>query len=98
MNNRAATGRTNRFPPAGDSEDYRELAPRYEYATGGIARDISWQSVAILLAGAALLISMAKSGAYSEYRAAPPAAEPPAPAITVIDNSWNMCGICGSAR
>lgn len=90
------TGPTTRFPPAAP-EDYG-LAPRYEYATGGMPHDISWQSVAILLAGAMLLISMAKSGAYSEYRAAPPAAEPPQPAITIIDNSWNMCGICSSAR
>ena len=96
MNNRAATGPTTRFPPAGE-EDYG-LAPRYEYSTGGIAQSMSWQSVAIIIAAGALLISMAKSGAYSEYRAAPPAAEPPAPAITIIDNSWNMCGICGSAR
>ena len=95
MNDRPAIGPTTRFPPA-TPEDYG-LAPRYEYATS-TPRDISWQSVAILLCAAMLLISMAKSGAYSEYHAAPPAAEPPAPAITVIDNSWNMCGICSSAR
>lgn len=96
MSNCPETGPTTRFPPA-TPEDYG-LVPRYEYSTGGIAQNMSWQSVAILLAGAALLISMAKSGAYSEYRAAPPAAAPAAPAITVIDNSWNMCGICGSTR
>ena len=89
------TGPTTRFPPVAP-EDYG-LAPRYEYSTGAV-RDISWQSVAIIIAGAMLLISMAKSSAYSEYRAQPPAAEPPPPAITVIDNSWNMCGICSSAR
>ena len=50
--------------------------------------------IAILLAGALLLVYMAKAGAYSEYRAQPPVTEPPAPAITIIDNSWNMCGIC----
>lgn len=86
-----ATGPTTRFPPVAPSE-YLE--------TGIVARQPETPHqrdntlIAIVIGAALLMLYMAKSGAYAEYRAAPPIAEPPPPAITIIDNSWNMCGIC----
>lgn len=100
MSNYPATGPTTRFLPVAPS-DYDQPV----YLETGIMparqpdtpRQRDNTLICILLAGALLLVYMAKAGAYSEYRAQPPIAEPPAPAITIIDNSWNVCGICTDA-
>lgn len=97
MNN-PATGPTTRFPPAAPSDYYDQ--PVY-LETGIVSRRPETPRsrentlIAIIMAGALLMLYMAKSGAYAEYRAQPPVAEPP-PAITIVDNSWNwnMCGVC----
>ncbi len=99
MSNYPATGPTARFPPA-DRHDYDQ--PEY-LETGIVPRQPEAQAskdttlIAMVIGAALLLIYMAKAGAYSEYRAQPPIAEPPPPAITIVDNSWNMCGICTDA-
>ncbi len=97
MSNYPATGPTARFPPA-DQRDYdrpaewvdTDIVPQ-PVSTG--ARDNTL--VYIVIAAVIVLIYMSKVGAYSEWRAQPPTAEPP-PSITIVDNSWdwNMCGVC----
>jgi len=99
MSNYPTTGPTTRFPPA----DRRDYDPQVEWLeTGIVARQPETQAsrdntlIYILLAGALLLIYMSKAGAYAEWRAQP-IAEPLPPAITIVDNSWNVCGICTDA-
>jgi hypothetical protein len=100
VSNYPATDPTIRFPPA-DRRDYDQPVEWLE--TGIVPRQPETRRerdntlIAILLTGGLLLIYMAKAGAYSEYRAQPPLAEPAPPAITIVDNSWNMCGICTDA-
>jgi len=96
----AATGPTTRFSP----DDWRDYDSPTEWIDTGIVPRRSETAasrdntlICILLVGALLLIYMSKAGAYSEWRAQPPVAEPPSPAITIVDNSWNMCGICTDA-
>ena len=96
MSNNPATGPTTRFPPA----DQRDYDPQW-LDTGIVPQQATRASrdntlIYILLAGALLLIYMSKAGAYSEWRAQPPLAEPAPPAIVINDNSWNwsVCGVC----
>lgn len=99
MSNHPATGPTVRFPPVApidyDQPVYLETGIVTRQPETPRSRDNTL--IAIIIAGALLLIYMSKAGAYAEYRAAPPLAEPPPPAITIVDNSWNICGICTDA-
>lgn len=96
---RPVTGPTARFPPVAPI-DYGQ--PVY-LETGIVARQPETLHqrdntlIAIVIGAVLLMLYMARSGAYAEYRAQPPLAEPVPPAITIIDNSWNVCGICTDA-
>lgn len=100
MSNYPTTGPTVRFPPVAPSDYdmpcYLEtgIIPARQPET---PRSRENTLIAIVIGAALLLVYMAKAGAYAEYRAQPPIAEPQPPAITIIDNSWNVCGICTDA-
>ena len=100
MSKYPATDPTIRFPPA-DRRDYDQPIEWLE--TGIVPRQPETQRsrdntlIALIIGLVMLLLYMARSGAYSEHRAEPPIAEPPAPAIVINDNSWNVCGICTDA-